>query len=220
MVNWQEIDTVLLDMDGTLLDLYFDDQFWQVCIPRAWATKNGIDETQAKEELKPIFMFTEASLNWYCLDFWSKQLQLNVYELATEITDLVQLRPHVEEFLTYLGNIDKKIVLVTNSHEKFIDLKMGLTGIDRYFHYMFNAHDFGHPKEEQEFWEILGQRLDYDRESTLLIDDNHTVLRSAKKFGIRHLLSIRQPNSQKGPRDTEEFEGVDSYLDLTVSDTA
>ena len=24
MINWQQIDTVFLDMDGTLLDLHFD----------------------------------------------------------------------------------------------------------------------------------------------------------------------------------------------------
>ena len=214
MINWQEIDTVLLDMDGTLLDLNFDDEFWQVRIPRAWGEKNGLDEATAKEELRPIFMYTEASLNWYCLDFWSRQLQLDVFQLAEEITDLVQLRPHVEAFLQFLEENNKNIVLVTNSHEKFIDLKMGLTGIDRYFHHMFNAHDFGHPKEDQEFWEVLGQRLDYDRQKSLLVDDNHTVLRSAKTFGIKHLLSIRQPNSRKPPRDITEFDAVDSYLDL------
>ena len=214
MINWQEINTVLLDMDGTLLDLNFDDEFWQVRIPRAWGEKNGVDEQTAREELRPIFMYTEASLNWYCLDFWSKQLQLDVFTLADEITDLVQLRPHVKEFLEYLVDNDKKVVLVTNSHEKFIDLKMGLTGIEHYFHHMFNAHDFGHPKEDQEFWEVLGQRLPYDRESSLLVDDNLTVLRSAKTFGIRHLLSIRQPNSQKPPRDSAEFQAIDSYLGL------
>jgi len=214
MINWQEIDTVLLDMDGTLLDLHFDDCFWQVCLPRAWGAKNGIDEASAKAQLKPTFIHTEASLDWYSLDFWSEHLQLDVYALAEEITHLVQLRPHVEEFLEYLLVSGKDVIMVTNSHEKFIDLKMGLTGVDRHFKHIFNAHDFGHPKEEQKFWEILGERVDYDKKSTLLIDDNHNVLRSAKEFGIQELLSIAKPSSKAAVREEEDFRAVHSFQDL------
>jgi 5'-nucleotidase len=33
--DWREIDTVLLDMDGTLLDLEFDSHFWLSLVPQA-----------------------------------------------------------------------------------------------------------------------------------------------------------------------------------------
>ncbi|HBT55971.1 MAG TPA: haloacid dehalogenase, partial [Pseudomonas sp.] len=33
MLNWNAIDTVLLDMDGTLLDLHFDNHFWLEHMP-------------------------------------------------------------------------------------------------------------------------------------------------------------------------------------------
>ena len=35
MLNWSKIDTVLLDMDGTLLDLHYDSHFWLNVIPAA-----------------------------------------------------------------------------------------------------------------------------------------------------------------------------------------
>ncbi|MCP4043692.1 MAG: haloacid dehalogenase, partial [Gammaproteobacteria bacterium] len=33
VINWNSIHTVLLDMDGTLLDLHFDNQFWLEHVP-------------------------------------------------------------------------------------------------------------------------------------------------------------------------------------------
>ncbi len=214
MISWDDIETVLLDMDGTLLDLHFDDYFWQVQLPQKWGELNGMDAATAKTKLIPIFQYTEASLSWYCLDFWSEQLEMDVFKVRDGIEHLIRLRPHVEEFLQYLSHRGKNIVMVTNSHEKFITLKMKLTGLERYFDHMFNAHSFGRPKEEVEFWGILGEHLDFSAESTVLIDDNLHVLRSARDHGIQHLLSIAQPNSQAPERDTEEFNAITSFRDL------
>jgi len=214
MINWNNIDTVFLDMDGTLLDLHFDDYFWQVQLPQRWAAQNGIDVATARSRLTPIFQNTEGTLPWYCLDYWSEQLDMDVFEINNEIQHLIQIRPYVEEFLEYLASINKNIVLVTNSHEKFISLKMKQTGIDHHFDHIFNAHSFGVPKEDVTFWQKLANKIFYSAEKTVLIDDNLQVLRSAREHGIRHLLSIAQPNSQVEIRDTEEFPAINSFRDL------
>ena len=216
MISWDEVETVLLDMDGTLLDLHFDDYFWQVQLPQKWGEQNGMDMATAKSNLLAVFQNTEGTLPWYCLDYWSEQLQMDVFEIRTGIEHLIQIRPHVEEFLDYLGVLGKEIVLVTNSHEKFISLKMEQTGIDGHFSQMFNAHSFGVPKEEVMFWEKLGEQLNFSEESTLLIDDNLAVLRSAREHGIRHLLCIAQPSSQAPARDTAEFPAITSFRDLCI----
>jgi hypothetical protein len=65
-----------------------------------------------------------------------------------------------------------------------------------------------------EFWQILGEQLSFDEESTLLIDDNLSVLRSAQSHGIRHLLAIAKPNSQAPIMHTAEFEAVSSFNSL------
>ena len=214
MISWNEIETVLLDMDGTLLDLHFDDYFWQVQLPQKWGELNGMDTATARTKLLPVFQHTEATLSWYCLDYWSEQLKMDVFEIGAGIEHLIQIRPHVEEFLMYLDELGKCIVLVTNSHEKFVTLKMKHTGLDQHFDHIFNAHYFGKPKEEVEFWQILGKHIDYVEDSTVLIDDNLSVLRSARDHGIRHLLSIAQPNSQAPVRDTAEFRAITSFRDL------
>ena len=214
MIDWNDIETVLLDMDGTLLDLYFDDYFWQVELPKQWGEQNGMDMATARASLLPIFQNTAATLSWYCLDYWSDRLNFDVFAIGASIEHLIRVRPHVEEFLEYLALREKHIVLVTNSHEKFIALKMESTGLDRHFHHIFNAHSFGAPKEDREFWEALDKHIDFTRESTLLIDDNLSVLRSAQRHGIRYLLSIAQPNSQVPARDTGEFTAITTFRDL------
>jgi putative hydrolase of the HAD superfamily len=208
------VQTVLLDMDGTLLDLHFDDYFWQIQLPLKWGELNGMDAATARTRLLPIFQNTEGTLPWYCLDYWSEQLQMDVYEIKTGIEHLIQIRPHVVEFLDFLSAIKKNIVLVTNSHEKFIHLKMRQTGLESRFDHIFNAHSFGVPKEDVVFWEKLADELGFIDESTVLIDDNLHVLRSAREHGIRHLLSIAQPSSQAPERDTGEFQAVISFRDL------
>lgn len=41
-IDWQAVDTVLLDMDGTLLDLAFDNYFWQKLVPETYGEQQGI----------------------------------------------------------------------------------------------------------------------------------------------------------------------------------
>ena len=214
MIDWNEIETVLLDMDGTLLDLHFDDYFWQVQLPQKWGEKNDLDIDAARARLLPIFQDTEASLSWYCLDFWSEKLDMDVFALATGIEHLIQVRPHVMEFLAHLDELGKKIVMVTNSHDKFIRLKMQKTQIGQHFHHVFNSHSFGLPKEDSGFWKILAEHLEFETSSTLLIDDNIAVLRSARAHGIEYLLGVDRPSSQAPVRDTGEFQALSCFRDL------
>lgn len=214
MVVWKEIDTVLLDMDGTLLDLHFDNYFWQEYLPLKWGEMHDLGLSEAKQRLKPRFESNVGTLSWYCVDYWSDELKVDVMALKNDIEYLIQIRPHTEDFLGFLQNLNKHIILVTNAHEKLINLKMEKTRIDRYFHEIFCSHDLGAPKEETEFWVKLRGKISFDPEKTVLIDDNLTVLRSAREYGIRHLLTIAQPDSKTSGRDTGEFNVVTSFRQL------
>ena len=214
MVVWQEIDTVLLDMDGTLLDLHFDNYFWHEYLPVKWGEMHALEPAEAKKQLMPRFKSNVGTLSWYCIDFWTEELQINVMALKNDIEHLIQIRPHTEEFLEFLHRSNKHVLMVTNCHEKLIDLKMKKTRIDRYFHDIYCAHNLGAPKEENDFWVKLGQEVDFVPEKTVLIDDNLTVLRTARAFGIRYLLTIAQPDSKAGARDTGEFAAVESFRHL------
>lgn len=208
---WPEIDTVLLDMDGTLLDLHFDNHFWLEFLPQRYAELHGISRAMAEMELGPLFNEHEGKLTWYCLDFWTRELNLPIREMKREIAELIALRPAADEFLAALRHSGKQVVLITNAHRDSLSLKLERIELAPWFDRLISSHDYGYPKEDQQFWFALRQDVEFDPARSLFIDDSLPVLRSAKRFGIAQLLAVRYPDSRAGPKDTEEFAAVEDY---------
>lgn len=214
MVNWEEIESVFLDMDGTLLDLRFDNHFWQEFVPHKFAEKHGLTFDDAKTHLVPRFKSKEGTLDWYCLDFWSDELGLDIMALKHELAELISVLPHVSDFLEKLSASSKKVLLVTNAHRGSLDLKMERTGLLTFFDHVVSSHDFRVPKEHPEFWGALQRHERYEKQSTLLIDDSLAVLRSAREFGIAHLVSVSRPDSGRPKREIEEFNAIEDFRGL------
>jgi len=208
MIHWPDIDTVLFDMDGTLLDLYFDNYFWSQHLPQRYAAIHHSDEQHCRARLSALFDSERGTLNWYCLDFWSAQLQLDVPALKREIAHLIAVRPHVPALLQQLRESGKRLLLVTNAHRDSLDIKLEQTGIDRFFDAIVVSHDYRAPKEHQQFWQQMIAAHPFDPNRSLLIDDTHSVLESARYYGIRHLLTLLQPDSHQQQRAAGDFPGI------------
>ena len=211
---WRDIDTVLLDMDGTLLDLHFDNHFWLEHLPKRYAEVHGVSLAMAQMELMPLFEKNAGTLNWYCTDFWSTELNLPVKDLKIEIAHLIALRPDAETFLAAIKQAGKRVIMITNAHRDSLSLKMERLELAPYFERLISSHDYGYPKENPQFWEALQADIQFDPARSLFIDDTLPILRSAGRYGIGHLLAVREPDSRKGPKDTEEFEAVEDYRSL------
>lgn len=214
MINWNTIDTVLLDMDGTLLDLNFDNHFWQEHVPLRYAEKHGMEIEQAKTRLFPIFKEREGTMQWYCVDYWTDRLGLDIALLKAEVDHLIAIHPYVIEFLDHLKRLEINTILVTNAHEKSLMLKMDRTSLHNHLDHVICAHSFGMPKEDVHFWGKLKHKLPYHKKHTLLIDDSLPVLRSARQAGISNLLAVHHPDTCQARKDVEEFQGINSFLDI------
>ena len=211
MLNWAEIDTVLLDMDGTLLDLHFDNYFWLQHLPQRWAQISGISVSEAEAQLKAEYAELTGKLEWYCLDYWSKRLSLSINELKREVMDKIQMRADTPAFLTALKNSGRKVILVTNAHPDSLSLKIERTTLASYIDTLVSTHEFGVTKEQQELWQKLQQRFGFDPKRTLFVDDSLPILQSAQRFGIGHLLAVANPDSQKPSRAITEFPAIEDY---------
>ncbi len=213
-VPWRTLQTVLLDMDGTLLDLYFDSVFWKEHVPRRYAETRGLDIPTATAALTPIFEKTAGTLDWYCVDYWSRTLGLDIAELKRELAHLIRYKPHTVTFLEQLRQAEKRVLLVTNAHPKSLALKLEKTTLGDYLDGIVCAHDLGHAKEEPYFWHVLGDREAFDPSTTLLVDDNVHALRAARHYGIANLLAISRPSPSAPRIDTGEFPAIEDFDEL------
>jgi putative hydrolase of the HAD superfamily len=46
------------------------------------------------------------------------------------------------------------------------------------------------------------------------VDDSLPILRTARDFGIRHLLAMRRPDSKSPPRDIAEFPAINGFNEI------
>ena len=217
MINWDSIDTVLLDMDGTLLDLHFDNYFWLDHLPRLYAQKHGLPEADATTALHSRFNGRQGTLDWYSLDYWSARLDMDVPALKLELRHMIRLRPYALEFLQQLHAGPRQVVLVTNAHRKTLDIKMAQVDITPWFDRLVVSHDLAAPKEDQAFWHALQALHPFDPARTLLIDDTESVLQSACDYGIVHLLTLLQPDSQVQKRLDTRFPGIHHFDEIMPS---
>ncbi len=215
-LDWSAIDTVLLDMDGTLLDLRFDNWFWQEYVPELWGRTNGVTAEQALAILTPRFEATRGTLDWYCLDFWSREFELDLRAIKHTVRERVAYIPGAEEFLLRLKRLGKKRVLVTNAHPETLAIKDAHVDLVGHLDEVYSTHPFGVPKENPEFWPRLRAKTAFDPARTLFVDDSLPVLAAARDFGIAHLRAIRRPDLGRPARDTDTFPGVMSVAELAT----
>ena len=211
MLDWTRVETVLLDMDGTLLDLRFDSQFWLHHLPACFADHHGLDAATAQARLDVLFRLSRQKLEYYCLDWWSDRTGLDIVGLKQDLIHLIRYRPSAREFLAAVRDSGRRAVIVTNAHRAGLALKHRHTGIIDLVDAVESAHDHRLPKEDAAFWSTVHNRLGFDPSTTLLVDDNMDALAAAERYGIRHLLAVAQPDSGAARLEDLPYPAVEDF---------
>jgi 5'-nucleotidase len=211
---WDAIDTVLLDMDGTLLDLRFDNWFWIEHVPALWAAARGVSPEAARAALTPRFEAARGRLDWYCIDYWSRELELDIAALKHVDAHHIRWLPGAREFLGRVRALGKRLVLVTNAHPTTLAIKDARTQVISHFDAGFSSHSFGAPKEQMQFWVELAKVEQFDPARCLFIDDSLPVLRAARAAGIGLIYAVQRPDSSAPARPQSEFPAVDAVSQL------
>ena len=214
--SWENIEKVFLDMDGTLLDKYYDDYFWEQYVPEAFARKNNQPIAKARQQLLATYKSVENTLQWTDIDYWSERLGLNIGQLKGEISHLINIHPHVVEFLEYIQTLGKQVYLITNAHPKVLRVKMEKAQIHDSFQRLICSQEVGAAKEQPIFWRQLNDIIPYDKDSTLFADDTEKVLHSAADYGIRYLIHIAKPSSRVDPVHSRLYPSILSFRELMV----
>jgi 5'-nucleotidase len=212
--DWSRIDHVLLDLDGTLLDLDFDNHFWQTLVPHTWGAARGLDLQAANRLLQPRFAACAGTLSWYSTEYWSRELGLDIAALKRQDAERIRWLPGAQRFLAAARARGKRLVLLTNAHPQALAIKHERTGVLGHFDASFSSHALDYPKEHAGFWAALRQVEPHDPARSLFVDDSASVLRAAHGAGIAHIRAIRRPDSMGAHRNHEEFLAVDALVDL------
>jgi len=211
---WSRIDTVMLDLDGTLLDLGYDNHFWNVMVPEVWGRERGLDLTTAQRQLHPVFQARQGTLDWYCIDYWSRELGLDIPAMKVADAHRVRWLPGAAEFLARVRALGKRLVLLTNAHPMTLAIKDSRTRVTQYFDASFSSQVIGAPKEDARFWQGLALLEPYVPERCLFVDDSLPVLRAAQGAGIGTLFVVRHPDTTRAPHAHEEFPAIDGVEEL------
>ena len=214
IVPWSEIDTILVDMDGTLLDLAFDSFFWMDLIPSHYAALHQLAKEEVRGHLLERYRAKEGTLDWYCIDHWTEALGLDIRALKRANRHRIRYLPKAVEFLESVRARGKRLLLVTNAHRDTLAIKVGQTGLDKWVDGLISSHDFHFPKETQQFWTKFVARENIDPQRTLFIEDNVEVLQNARAFGVKFLIAIQKPDSRYPAKPIDSFPAVDGVADL------
>jgi putative hydrolase of the HAD superfamily len=214
--RWDRIETVCLDMDGTVLDLRFDNLFWLEALPRRWGEMHGVTEREAFVELKRRFDARRGTLDWYCIDHWSEELGVDIAALKVELRDEIRFLPGAVEFLGAVRNSGKRLLLTTNAHPISLSIKSRQTGLGGYFDELVSSHEFGVPKESATFWVELERKHGVAPARVLFVDDSPGVLQAARAAGVGQVIQMLRPDSTQPAHAPEAgFEAIDSLREIS-----
>ena len=205
VLNWDHIDDVLLDMDGTLLDRNFDNVLFEEALPQRYAERLALPFEQARNSLMAMYRAVEGQLAWTDLEYWTRRVGIDVVALHRELDYLIDFLPDAKEFLACLRQSGKRITILTNAHRAGVEIKTAKTGLDRHVDRIVDAFEVGYLKMQHEYWPTCQRLVEFDPLRSLYIDDDEACLAAAERFGVGQIFHRSKSSSQLPPAPSTRF---------------
>lgn len=201
----KDIECLLIDMDGVVLDNTYDNNFWQNQIPSVLSKKKNISFDDAKRLAIQIFNFKKNTKDWYDLDYWSNMLGIDIEaeKRSDESLSRIRLYDNVVDTLSELKK-HTRLILITNAHRKTLNIKLEKFNIEPYFHEMICAHELYYVKEDLQLWYMLRSKYKLNFDRTVLVEDTINNINVALSAGISSAIYV----------GVEEFKQSDKILKL------
>ncbi|HEX2056276.1 MAG TPA: HAD-IA family hydrolase [Nitrospiraceae bacterium] len=214
VLTWGEIDDVLLDMDGTLLDRHFDNVLFEEALPRRYAEQQALSLEEARDALMAMYRSVEGQLEWTDLAYWTNRVGIDVVGLHRELDYLIDFLPGATEFLSRLRKAGKRITILTNAHRAGVEIKAAKTGLNRYVDRIVDAFQVGYLKMHQDYWPHCQRLVGFDPIRSVYIDDDEKCLAAAEQFGMRRVYHRSKSSSQLPPDPSAQFHSIEDFSPL------
>ncbi len=209
LLDWNEVDDVLLDMDGTLLDRHFDNFFFEEELPRRYAALRGLSFEASRDQLMAMYHSVEGELAWTDLHYWTDRVGIDVVAMHKELDHMIGYLPGAEDFLRHLRERGKRVIIITNAHEAGVKVKAAKTGLDQHVHRIVDAFEVGFLKMRREYWPSCQRLVGFEPKRSLYIDDDESCLAAAQRFGIGRIIHSAKSSSQLPPSFSSTFTSID-----------
>ena len=180
------IKVISFDMQGTLTDAAFSDEFWLETLPALYAEKQEISVAEAKEILKKKFNeWGKNDYRYYSIKYWMKELEIHSFK---EIFKRIINKPHLYvDSLEILNNLygKKKMIIISSTTKEFISVELGRN--KKYFSQIFSSlDDFNISGKPPKLYTEIAKVLEVKPEEILHIGDKYDMdIEHAKKAGLQ-----------------------------------
>lgn len=210
------IKFISFDLDDTLVDREsFDYVLWHQEIPKLYAKQYNISIGRATEIVFKGYykLVDENKKGWSSPAYWFRKFKLkaNYKVVLHDLSKRAKLFPEVKNVLEELSK-KYKLVVLTKSGKEFIDLKLKVEGIRKYFDFVFSIDDFGSGKKGVYVYRRMLKKLNAKTTEVIHVgDDFQYDYKIPSKLGIKSIFLDRSGNA-KSSRAIHNLKGLKRYL--------
>ena len=204
-----DIDAVIFDMDGTLLN---STSLWQD-IDKAFFAKRGMEVPEEYAQhivhlgLKQAAIYTKKA---YGFDETPEEIMEEWHQMSLDIYQHdVELKPGALELLELLKGRGVKMAIATANDDKLYMPCIERLGIGKYFDFIADVNNVKEGKQSARIYEFLAEQMGVKKENTMVVEDMPTCVKTAYQNGF---ITVAIFDNASRDYDSEKRDNSDLYI--------